>query len=160
MEFDPTQYSLRSASPSDAEMIARHRALMFLDMVTLSEEEAEQLFTSSVPWFNRLLATREYLGWLALWQGEVVSGGGIHLREMGPIPGCPRLGRWGHIANVYTAPTHRRRGLARLLMKTILEWSDINQLDRLTLTASEDGTPLYEALGFTFTADMHLAARP
>jgi GNAT superfamily N-acetyltransferase len=140
-------------------MIARHRALVFRDMGTLSAEEAEQLFTSSVPRFNRLLATQEYLGWLAPWQGEVVSGGGIHLREMGPIPGCPRLGRWGHIANIYAAQTHRRRGLARLLMTTILEWSEINQLDRLTLTAWEDGKPLYEALGFTFTADMQHAER-
>jgi len=159
MEFDPALCILRSATLNDAEIIARHRALMFQDMGILSQEDAEPLFTASIPWFNRLLATQEYFGWVVLWEGEVVCGGGIHLREAGPTPGCPRVGRWGHIANIYTAPTHRRRGLARLVMRTILEWSERNCLDRLTLTASEEARALYEEMGFTPTGDMHLAAR-
>jgi hypothetical protein len=36
-----------------------------------------------------------------------------------------------YMTYIYTAPIHRRRGLARHLMKTILEWSEISQLDRM-----------------------------
>jgi GNAT superfamily N-acetyltransferase len=153
------EYSLRSASPADAEVIARHRALMFRDMGSIPEGDVEEFFAASVPWLNRLLVTGEYVGWLALWGEEVVAGGGLHLRETGPLPGCYHVGRGGHIGNIYTAPEHRRRGLARLIMTRILEWNEINQLNQLTLTASEEGRPLYQSLGFTCTEDMKLSAR-
>jgi len=149
-------YSLRLALPQDAEVIARHRALMFLDMGSVTQEESEQLFAASVPWLQRILATGDYIAWLALHHGDVVAGGGIYLREVGPVPGCYRVGRWGYIMNVYTAEAHRRRGLARLLMQTILEWSADNHLDHITLAASEEGKPLYETLGFVPTTDMKL----
>lgn len=149
-------YSLRLATPDDAEAIARHRAQMFRDMSAVTDEEAETLFAASVPWFRDLLSTELYVGWLVLCDEEIVAGGGIHLREMGPVPGCLRVGRWGHIANIYTAPAHRRRGVARLLMETMLAWSEAHQVDHVTLAASEDGRRLYESMGFIPTPDMKL----
>jgi len=57
--------------------------------------------------------TGDYIGGLVEYRRIVVAGGGI-------VPGCYRVGRWGHIANL--EPGHCRRGLARLLMKTMLDW--------------------------------------
>ncbi len=154
MIVTPDGYFLRPVTPNDANTIAFQRASMFRDMASISDEEAVELAKASEAWMSRLLQSGEYLGWFVLRENSIVAGGGIHLREMGPIPGCFRLGRWGHIANVYTDPAHRRRGLARLLMNTILDWADLNSIDHLTLAASEDGRRLYESLGFTSTADM------
>jgi GNAT superfamily N-acetyltransferase len=150
------RYSLRMALPADAETIARHRALMFRDMGSLSQAESDLLLTASLPWLQNLLATGEYIGWLVLFGEQVVAGGGICLREMGPVPGCCRVGRWGYIMNVYTVETHRRHGVARLILKTILEWTAANRLDHVTLAASDEGRPLYESLGFVPTNDMKL----
>lgn len=157
MRANEALYSLRLAVSEDAEVIARHRVGMFLDMGSVTQEESERLFAVSVPWLRRMLAVGEYVGWLALLEDEVVAGGGIHVRVMGPRPGCCRTGHWGHIINIYTVKAHRRRGLARLLMHRILEWGAERQLDQITLTASEDGRPLYEALGFIPTKDMKFA---
>ena len=44
-------------------------------------------------------------------------GRGIFVRTLGPVPGCYRVGRWGHNANFYTEPAHGRRRSARKLMK-------------------------------------------
>jgi len=156
---DTTPYSISPATPSDAEIFARHRALMFRDIGTLPDGDVEALFSASVPWFQRLFDRQEFVGWLVHHGQEVVAGGGIHLREMGPVAGCYRLGRWGHIANIYTLPSHRRRGLARSLVEEMLRWSEQNYLDQLTLTASGEGRPLYESLGFTPTADMKFSAQ-
>ena len=93
-----------------------------------------------------------------LFEDEIVAGGGIHLRETAPVPGCCRKGRGGHIVNVYTVEAHRRRGLACFLMRTILERSMCNRLDQITLTASDSGRPLYESLGFVPTHDMRFVA--
>ncbi|MDE1175886.1 MAG: GNAT family N-acetyltransferase [Edaphobacter sp.] len=159
-------YTIRLAQPGDASVLALHRALMFRDMNALTEAALDQhtfdqLLHSSTPWFERLLVDREYIGWLTLHDEAphneiVVSSGGIHLREQGPLPACLRTGRWGHIANVYTAPEHRGRGLARALISEILSWAKAERLDRITLTASKDGASLYRSLGFTPTADMEL----
>jgi GNAT superfamily N-acetyltransferase len=156
MDIAASEYSIRPVQPGDAEIVARHRALMFNDMNPLSESAFDQLFQSSIPWFERLLIDGHYVGWLTLHAGAIVSGGGILLREQGPVPGCPRTGLWGHVVNVYTAPEHRGRGLARTLMNHIVAWAAEKKLDRLTLTASKDGASLYRSIGFTPTADMEL----
>jgi GNAT superfamily N-acetyltransferase len=160
MTTTPASYSLRMALPSDAEVIARHRALMFRDMDSITQEDSDKLFTAGVPWLQGILTTGDYIAWLALQQDEVVAGGGVYVREIGPVPGCYRTGRWGHIMNIYTEEAHRRRGLARLLMQTILEWCANNHLDHVTLAASEEGRPLYETLGFIPTTDMKLPKPP
>jgi len=154
MIASPVGYVLRSAMPGDETTIACQRASMFRDMGLISDKEAEELAKASEPWISRLLHDGEYFGWFVLWESNVVAGGGIRLQEMGPVPGCLRVGRWGHIANVYTEPAHRRRGLARFLMDAILEWADLNHVDHLTLSASQDARILYESLGFASTSDM------
>ena len=60
------------------------------------------------------------------------------------------------IVNVFTEPEWRRRGLAKLLMNTIIAWSRDQNLDSLVLHASDDGRALYEKLGFVPTTEMSL----
>ena len=144
------------ASVHDAAIIARQRVAMFLDMGSISSGDSELLRSVSEPWLAKHLAEGSYLGWLAVREGTVVAGGGVFIRELGPVPGCLRIGRWAHIANIYTAPAHRRRGLARQIMETILHWCKSSAIDQITLTASKDGELLYQKLGFIPTSDMRL----
>ena len=58
---------------------------------------------------------------------------------------------------MFTDAAHRRRGLARRLMETMLEWCRAEGMRFLYLHASDDGRPLYESLGFTPTNEMRLA---
>lgn len=153
-------FLLRTATVDDAAIIARHRALMFLDMGSVTLEESEALIAAAEPWVAELLSKGEYLGWLIEEDEEIiVGGGGVHLRELPPGPGCLKVGRWAHIVNVYTIPTHRRHGLARMVMNEMLRWCDANQIDLVTLTASDEGRPLYESLGFFGSAEMRLGPR-
>jgi len=150
---DPdNDYVIRCAGVGDAQVIARQRASMFRDMGSVSQEESELLRKASEPWFSNLLTNGDYLAWLVEHRGVVVAGGGIFVQEGGPGPGRYRMGRLGHIANVYTEPAHRRRGLARRLMETMLNWCASNGIDHVTLGASDEGKPLYESLGFKPTS--------
>jgi GNAT superfamily N-acetyltransferase len=150
------EYVIRPAGVDDAHVVALQRASMFRDMGSVSAEESELLRKASEPWLCGHLTNGSYLGWLVEHNGIVVAGGGIFVRELGPVPGCYRVGRWGHIANFYTEPAHRRRGLARRLMKTILDWCVVHRIDHITLSASDEGRPLYESLGFKTTSEMSL----
>jgi GNAT superfamily N-acetyltransferase len=155
--MDNSQYSLRMALAEDGHTIARHRAAMFREMGLLDEHEASDLQIASAAWLTRLLTADGYIGWLVEHDGHCVAGAGVILREQGPSPGCLHVAQWAHIVNVYTESQHRRRGLARWLMQTILNWCEVNVVEHVTLAASPEGRPLYESLGFKPTADMKLA---
>jgi len=140
--------AIRRAGAGDAATIARHRAAMFRDMGDLSPDDFGVLRKASEDWLAARLASGEYVGWLVEQGGVAVAGGGLLLREMWPVPGCCRTGRWAHVGNVYTERSHRRRGLARAVMEAILLWCKSNAIDHVTLAASREGRPLYELLGF------------
>jgi GNAT superfamily N-acetyltransferase len=150
-------YSLRSAALEDSLIIARHRASMFMDMGLLQSDEASELTCAAESWLPRLIARGEYVGWLFECDGHVIAGAGALLRQQGPVPGCLRPGKSAHIVNVYTERPYRRKGLARRLMGTALEWCRANQVDHVTLSASAEGRSLYESLGFRSTPEMKLA---
>ncbi len=121
---------------------------MFRDMGEVPPQDFDVLRAASERWLEPRLASGEYRGWLAVDSLTVVAGGGLHLRELWPAPAYPRGGRWAHIGNVYTEPTHRGQGLARRIMEAIMQWCDDNKIDQITLAASDDGRALYESLGF------------
>lgn len=57
-------------------------------------------------------------------------------------------GKTGTVLNVYTKPEYRKRGLASKLMNMLLEEAKERKLDFVELKATEDGYPLYKAIGF------------
>lgn len=139
---------LRAAGGADAGAIAKHRGLMFLDMGLVDEADAHKLAAASQPWFSEILDRGLYKAWLVELDGKVVGGGGLHLSEIGPLPGIFRIGTSAHVANVYTDRDHRKRGIARSLLHEMMRWCRESGIDQLTLTASEDGRLLYKSLGF------------
>ncbi|HLI95902.1 MAG TPA: GNAT family N-acetyltransferase [Candidatus Baltobacteraceae bacterium] len=61
------------------------------------------------------------------------------------------------LAGIYTAPGHRRRGIARELTQRAIAWCKERGCVRIRLQASEAGRSLYESLGFrTFHEMMKL----
>jgi GNAT superfamily N-acetyltransferase len=63
------------------------------------------------------------------------------------------------ILNVYTDPEYRRRGVARQLMETMIDWCKREGLARVNLRASDTGRHLYESLGFKPSNEMRLPLR-
>jgi GNAT superfamily N-acetyltransferase len=51
---------------------------------------------------------------------------------------------------------HRRKGVARELMKVMIAWCRENGFTSVGLHASEEGRPLYEQLSFQPTNEMRL----
>ncbi len=121
---------------------------MFLDMGLVDDADAEKLIAASAPWFTDVMERGLYRAWVVERNGRIVGGGGVHLSEIGPLPGSFRVGRNAHIANVYTYAEHRKRGVGRALLNEILRWCRESGIDQVTLTASNDGRALYLSLGF------------
>ena len=137
---------------------------MFQDMGELPPELFESFRVQSREKLQTMLDRGDYIGWLASPENEperIVAGAGVQLREVPPHP-QPNAkgkidivaGRQAIIQNVFTEPDWRRRGLAALLIKRIIDWTREKGIDSLVLHASDEGRALYERLGFISTTEM------
>jgi GNAT superfamily N-acetyltransferase len=147
-------YRIRCATVDDAAVIARHRAAMFYEMKSVNEIESASILSASIPQLSEMLASGDYLGWLVECEENIIAGGGVMMRRLLPRPGNLQGGEEAYILNVYTEPEHRRRGLARKIMETILTWCYERGVARVTLHPSDEGEPLYCSLGFEKTKEM------
>ena len=140
-------YTIRAATLDDADSLVRHRIAMFTDMgVPLDAAALDQAFRT---WLAELMPAGTYRAWLVEDDaGAIVAGGGITIL---PWPPGPRYmgDRLAFVYNVYTEPSHRRRGLARLIMETIRVWCSEHGVTSIALNTSRDGRPLYQALGYS-----------
>ena len=150
-------YCIRPATPQDLEVVLTHRRRMFEDMGFSERQALDAMIAVSTPLIRRGLMDGTYRGWLVETTGDViVAGGGVIMLQFQPHPLDARPQRaW--VVNMFTDPEHRRRGLARRLMQTILEWCRKDGMRSLYLHASGDGRPLYESMGFKSTNEMRLA---
>ncbi len=129
---------------------------MFLEMGYRDPAALDSMTAAFRPWLQSKMTSREYLAWVAVDPPDrIVAGLGLWLMDWPPHligPGAPR----GNILNVYTAPSHRRQGIARRLMDASLDWCRQNAIAAVILHASDQGRSLYEHLGFTPTNEMRL----
>jgi GNAT superfamily N-acetyltransferase len=152
---------IRLATLTDVAVLTHHRVSMFRDMAELPQHAEAELVNASESFFRATVATGEYIAWLAVTNNEperVVAGAALWLRPMLPRP-TPTGIIQGHealVANVYTEPDWRRRGIAALLMRHVLDYTREHRVGRVLLHASDDGRPLYESLGFVPTNEMKL----
>jgi GNAT superfamily N-acetyltransferase len=153
-------YTIRPATIEDEQLLMRHRRLMWWDMGRRDEAALDLMDKAATEYFSKALADGSYRGFLAIDpSAAVVGGGGIVISEWPGIFGQVRAER-AMILNVYVEPEHRRRGVARLLMETMIAWCRANGFANVALHASDEGRPLYESLGFKPTNEMRLDLSP
>ncbi len=127
----------RTVNESDALTIARHR----YDGV-LGEPAAVY-----ARWVALAIAHGTYIGWLAEACGEVVGGAGLALLDWGPTYMDPNPIR-ERVANVYTEPSWRRRGVARVLVEQCINEAETRGIGVIGLSTTSAARALYVQLGF------------
>src|SRR5437764_229012 len=141
--------TLREVTSSDLEEVLNHRRLMFHDMGNTDPAVLDSIVRSSQPVLQRFLNEGLYFGWFAISSdGRVAAGAGLIITAWPSGPLSPDRGERAYLLNVYTYPEFRRRGLARLLTQTCIEYCRRQGHKLLWLHASEYGRPVYESLGF------------
>ena len=149
-------FTIRAATVADAPIITAHRRAMFEDMGVGAPAELDAMDAKFAPWVAEKIARDEYLGWFIMnEQGAVIAGAGLWIIEGLASPMDQSAWR-GYVMNVYVHPDHRRQGLARRLMTTLLGYCRENGLRGVALHASKYGRALYESLGFKPTNEMRL----
>ena len=114
-----------------------------------AEVSARSYFESAIP-------DGSYRGFLAVDAGNTVIGGGGVVISHWPGDLHESKPHRAMILNVYVERNYRRRGVARMLMKWMIEWCKDNGFARVGLHSSPEGRGLYEELGFKSTNEMRL----
>ena len=150
------EITIREAAAAESAIILHQRRSMFRDMGEGTVEELDRMVATASPWLARALADGSYRHWLALdGSARVIGGGGVLLSPWPANPKDPCTER-ALILNVYTEPEFRKRGIARQIVVTILNWAQRRGLKTINLHASDEGRFLYEKLGFEATNEMRL----
>jgi GNAT superfamily N-acetyltransferase len=129
---------------------------MFQEMGFTDATLLDDVSSTAEAYLRTALSDGSYRAWLMENEDGVVAGGGGLL--IAAWPGFPgeRQSRRAWILNMYTEPAYRRRGIARRLVETMIEWCRAEGFRAVALHASQQGRPLYESLGFRPTNEMRL----
>ncbi len=124
----------------------------FIEMrlAQLREEGASEnmdLRPALMDYYHRHMADGTFVSWLALDGERIVGTSGMSFVEKPPYFGCPN-GRIGLLSSMYTDPGYRRRGIARELLKRVLEEARAYGCGTVQITASDIGVLLYTDFGF------------
>jgi GNAT superfamily N-acetyltransferase len=137
-------------------MILHHRRSMYEDMGRGDKAALDIMEATSERYFGPAIADGSYRGFLVETQeGQVVAGGGIVISAWPGHPGETHPRR-AMILNLYTEKGYRRRGIARQLMRAMMDWLRNEGFPKVGLHASDEGRPLYESLGFEISNEMTL----
>lgn len=129
--------------PADLADLAAMRTAWTREQVDTEEPGFEERLSA---WWGRQGGSRHVWAVRTV-DGTAVAMANVQVFERMPRPGLPDA-RWTYLANVWTDPAHRRRGVGRLLLDAVLDWCRSERMVRVVLNPSEVSLPLYRSVGF------------
>ncbi len=116
----------------------------------LREEGAKEdmdLVPALRDYYARHMADGTFVSWLAKDGDRIIGTSGMSFVEKPPYFGCP-TGRIGLLSGMYTVAEYRRRGIARELLRRVVEEARSYGCGTVQITASDMGVLLYTDFGF------------
>jgi len=147
LNADPPAPAVEQASTADiAALTALRLAYLEEDLGPLDEQTASTI-RRRLPGYLVAHLGRDLFAWAVRADGDIVSCALLLVVEKPMSPAFPN-GRTGTVLNVYTRPAYRRRGLAREVMRALMDSAHALELCPVELKATAEGRPLYGSLGF------------
>ena len=124
----------------------------FISMrITQLREEGATEDVDLVPplkdYYRRHLADGTFVSWLALDGEKIIGTSGMSFVEKPPYFSCPS-GRIGLLSSMFTDPGYRRMGIAKELLRRVVEEARVYGCGNVQITASDMGVLLYTDFGF------------
>src|SRR5688572_21366065 len=101
----------RLASISDIPELIKLRLQFLKEIGKIENADESDLSSKLYEYFNKNLPSGQFVNWLAIDDEQIVATGGICFNEYPPSFHIKSIQR-AYIMNVYTAETHRNRGIA------------------------------------------------
>ena len=98
-------------------------------------------------YYNRHMREGTFVSWIAVDGDKIIGTSGMSFVEKPPYFGCPN-GKIGLLSSMFTNPDYRRKGIAKELLRRVVEEARIFGCGTIQITASDMGVKLYTAYGF------------
>jgi|AGTN01.1.fsa_nt_gi N-acetylglutamate synthase and related acetyltransferases len=137
----------RKATPADIGALIELRfAYLAEDCGEVGEEERKAISSQLSDYFKRQIGNN-FSAYLAETDGKPIAAVYMAVAEK---PANPAFitGKTATVLNVFTYPEYRRKGVATRLLKMLIDEAKTMNISYLELSATDDGKPLYEKLGF------------
>ena len=147
---DSQAFTIRRATLEDVETLVRLRYGMQTEEVQRGDHHGvspDDIVDAMREYFRKELSGGHFAAFLVQDGEEIVGTGAIVVFDVPPGRSNP-TGTEGYIMNMYTLPSYRRRGLASLILRTLIRHGYSEGARRFWLRASEQGRPVYEHHGF------------
>ena len=146
---EPATFTVRRATPADIPALVDLRIAFDRELAgPLPAERADEHRAAIETYPRSHVPDGRYRMWVADAAGEVVGMAGLVVIDRPPHPRSRRAPE-AMVFNVMTLPAWRRRGVGRAVMEAVIADGRALGCRRLVLRASDDGSHLYAALGFT-----------
>ena len=142
-------FTVRRATPADIPELVELRIAFDLELAgPLPAERADEHRALIETYLRSHVPDGRYRMWVADAAGVVVGMAGMVVIDRPPHPRSRRAPE-AMVFNVMTALAWRRRGVGRAVMEALIADGRALGCRRLVLRASDDGSQLYAALGFS-----------
>ena len=98
-------------------------------------------------YYERHMADGTFVSWLAVNEDRIIGTSGMSFVEKPSYYGCPN-GRIGLLSSMFTAPEYRRQGIAKELLRRVVDEARTYGCGTVQITASDMGVLLYTDFGF------------
>jgi GNAT superfamily N-acetyltransferase len=151
------EVQFRAATPEEDHQIADHFFQLWQDNEVFAESLRPDQRQVTLQFIQQARQQLAYQAFVATVEHRVMGSAGGQLFA-GLYPGvfADHFRKYGYIWGVYVEPTYRRRGIAKQLTHTVVDYLHSLGCTRVILHASPFGQPVYASLGFTAGNEMRL----
>lgn len=143
--------NLRMGAAEDLELLISLRFCYLRDdLGSIAPETEERVEAQLRRYFPSHLKSGDFQAFLAEENGKTAACAYLVKWESPATSACPS-GIRGTVFNVWTDPAFRRNGLATQVMNALITAARESGISLLELSATRQGRPLYEKLGFSFS---------
>lgn len=149
-------FSYRRARKEDVPFLIASRLKLLQSANDLGDPQALQPVKEQLQSYYKKIETGEHIEYLAYKGLQCVGSGGICFYQVLPTYHNP-TGRRAYIANMYTLPEFRKRGIASKILDYLVKEAFQREIEYISLEATSSGRTVYEKYGFiSLTSEMQL----
>lgn len=140
----------RKATLQDVENLAELRVI-FINEVFRKEKnlEGDQLKKELIEYFTASLNDLSNIVWIAEHENQIIGTSTLVIWHAPPTySGLGKKGLRGYILNMYTEERFRKKGIASVLIKKLINEAKRLNLEFVHLHSTNDGIGIYRKMGF------------
>lgn len=139
---------IRKATTEDIDRLVQVRLdYLRTDYGQLTEQQEQAIIEQLRDYFPKHIPMGDFIAFLAQEEDRIVSVAFLVISEK-PANLAFINGKSGTVLNVLTYPDYRRKGIAFQVLSALIQEAKNLGVSSINLSASKDGKPLYEKLGF------------